>query len=143
MMPDIGGGVYPHLVRPLHRDVYDDVEGARRSAGLADFRERHYRRPGRGRWPESTLARAGVGMMSAADPTKTLAELRPGMNATVTSFVEEDENVLRKILSLGIVPGDDLLVLSTWPAVVFELGSTSYALDIEIAKGICVTSTPR
>ena len=81
--------------------------------------------------------------MSAADPTKTLAELRPGMNATVTSFVEEDENVLRKILSLGIVPGDDLLVLSTWPAVVFELGSTSYALDIEIAKGICVTSTPR
>ena len=81
--------------------------------------------------------------MSSVDPAKTLAELRSGMNATVTSFVEEDESALRKILSLGIVPGDDLLVLSTWPAVVFELGSTSYALDIEIAKRIRVTTNPR
>ena len=80
--------------------------------------------------------------MNSAESTKTLADLRPGVNATVTSFVESDESILRKILSLGIVPGDDLLVLSSWPAVVFELGSTSYAIDTEIAKRIRVTTTP-
>jgi len=64
------------------------------------------------------------------------------MNATVTGFVESDESVLRKILSLGIAPGDGLLVLSSWPAVVFEVGSTSYAIDTEIAKKIRVTTNP-
>jgi len=79
--------------------------------------------------------------MGSTDTPQTLAEMRRGMNVTVTSFVEGDDGILRKILSLGIAPGDEILVLSAWPAVVFELGSTSYALDIEIAKRIRVTAT--
>ncbi|MEE2886860.1 MAG: FeoA family protein [Planctomycetota bacterium] len=79
--------------------------------------------------------------MGSTDTPETLADMRRGMNAMVTSFVEGDDGILRKILSLGIAPGDEILVLSTWPAVVFELGSTSYALDVEIAKRIRVTAT--
>lgn len=81
--------------------------------------------------------------MSPAGIPDTLADMPKGMNVTVTSFAEGDDDVLRKILSLGIVPGDEILVLSTWPAIVFELGSTSYALDVEIAKRIRVTATSR
>ena len=81
--------------------------------------------------------------MSRADTPETLAEMPRGMNATVTSFVEDDDAVLRKILSLGIAPGDEILVLATWPSIVFELGSTSYALDFEIAKRIRVTAISR
>ncbi len=69
---------------------------------------------------------------------KTLAELLPQVNATVTGFVSGDEEAVRKILSLGIVPGDHLKVLANYPAVVFELGSTSYALDNELAGQILV-----
>ncbi len=80
-----------------------------------------------------------MGLMSAGDQG-TLAELPAGMNATVTGLVEGDDDALRKILSLGIVPGDELQVLSTWPTIVFELGSTSYALDVELARRIRVTA---
>lgn len=69
----------------------------------------------------------------------TLAALRAGAHATVTGFAAGDDDAVRKILSLGVVPGDDLRVLSTWPAVVFELGATSYALDGELARRILVS----
>jgi Fe2+ transport system protein FeoA len=59
---------------------------------------------------------------------------------TVTGFVEGDEDAVRKIIALGIIPGDVLGVLATWPTVVFELGSTSYALDSELAGRILVTA---
>ena len=70
----------------------------------------------------------------------TLANLKPGVNATVTGFVDGDEDAVRKILALGVAPGDVLEVLATWPAVVFELGSNSYALDNELARRILVTT---
>jgi Fe2+ transport system protein FeoA len=46
---------------------------------------------------------------------------------------------MRKLLALGVAPGDVLRVLSTWPAVVFEVGSTSIAIDDELASIILVT----
>lgn len=70
----------------------------------------------------------------------TLATLKSGRIATVLGFVDGDEDAVRKILSLGIVPGDELRVLRSWPSVVFELGSTSYALDSELAGRILVTA---
>ena len=70
----------------------------------------------------------------------TLATLKAGKIGTVTGFVDGDEDAVSKILSLGIVPGDELEVLRTWPSVVFELGSTSYALDSELAGRILVTA---
>ena len=72
---------------------------------------------------------------------KTLANIRSGVNVTVTGFVDDDADAVRKILSLGIIPGDALQVLSTWPAVVFEVGTTSYALDSELAGRILVAET--
>lgn len=72
---------------------------------------------------------------------KTLANTGSGVNVTVTGFVDSDPDAVRKILSLGIIPGDALQVLATWPAVVFEVGSTSYALDSELAGRILVAET--
>lgn len=74
--------------------------------------------------------------MGLAETAITLDQLSKGVRATVTAIAEDDEDAVRKILSLGIVPGDEILVLATWPAIVFELGSTSYALDVELARRI-------
>ena len=74
--------------------------------------------------------------MGSADTATTLDQLKNGVRATVTGLAEDDEDAVRKILSLGIVPGDEILVLATWPAIVFELGSTSYALDVDLARRI-------
>ena len=70
----------------------------------------------------------------------TLANIRSGVNVTVTGFVDGDEGAVSKILALGIIPGDVLLVLAAWPAVVFAVGSTRYALDNELAARILVTA---
>ena len=75
--------------------------------------------------------------------TQSLAELEKGAQATVTGFVEGDESAVRKILALGIAPGDELLVLAKFPSVIFELGSTSYAIDDELAGRILVSRHTR
>jgi Fe2+ transport system protein FeoA len=67
----------------------------------------------------------------------TLASLRAGAVAVVTGFAADDE-AMRKLLALGIVPGDRLRLRATWPAFVFELGATSYALDRELARAVQV-----
>jgi len=78
--------------------------------------------------------------LTSSEMSTTLANIRSGVNVTVTGFVDGDEGAVRKILALGIIPGDVLLVLAAWPAVVFEVGSTSYALDSELAGRILVTA---
>jgi Fe2+ transport system protein FeoA len=77
----------------------------------------------------------------AVPPVQTLAMSSAGVNVTITGFVEGDDEAVRKLLALGLVPGDALRLLSTWPAFVFELGSTSYAVDTELAQRILVTET--
>ena len=76
-----------------------------------------------------------VGIVEA----EALTELPKGAVATVTGFVEGDETGVRKLLALGIAPGDELLVLAKYPSVVFELGSTSYAIDDELATLVLVS----
>jgi Fe2+ transport system protein FeoA len=75
----------------------------------------------------------------AVDPTVTLKSLKPGSTGRVTGFVGGEEEAMRKLLALGVTPGDVLHVLSGWPAIVFEVGSTSIALDDELAAIILVT----
>lgn len=69
----------------------------------------------------------------------TLAQLKKGSTATVTAFAESDPEAVRKLLSLGLVPGDRLLVLARWPAVVFEVGASCLALDAELASRVFVS----
>ena len=70
--------------------------------------------------------------------TETLAQLRRHARAIVVGFVEDDEESVRKLLAIGVVPGDHLVVLATFPACLFELGSASYAVDRELASKILV-----
>jgi Fe2+ transport system protein FeoA len=74
---------------------------------------------------------------------RRLSELRPGCTVTVTRFAEEDEEQLTKLLALGIVPGDRLRLRATRPAFVFDIGSSSYAVDRELAARIYVSESGR
>ena len=62
-----------------------------------------------------------------------LTSVRAGKAVTVTGFVEGDEHAVRKILALGIIPGDRIDVLATNPAFLIEIGSAQYAIDSELA----------
>ncbi len=68
----------------------------------------------------------------------TLASLAAGTRAVIVGFAPEDEEAIRKLLALGLAPGDHLHVVATYPACLFELGSASYALDRELAGKVLV-----
>lgn len=71
--------------------------------------------------------------------TTTLAALTKGAVATVIGFAEGNDEAVRKLLALGVAPGDKLRILATGHACMFEVGSARYAIDRELATRVLVT----
>ena len=69
---------------------------------------------------------------------KALTELQPGQHGRVESIDEENREDLRKVLTLGILPGDDVELIRRSPSVVFAHGATQFALDARLAACIRV-----
>ncbi len=80
----------------------------------------------------------------ALDPFKTmstedlrpLSDLKPGEKGKVRDIPNEE--ILRKVLSLGIYPGDTLLVIRKKPLIVFRIGASQFTFDHRLASGIYV-----
>jgi Fe2+ transport system protein FeoA len=79
---------------------------------------------------------------AGATPAVTLAELHAGERAVVTGFVADDEHLLRKLLAIGLAPGDRLTLRRRWPVFVFDAGATSFAIDGELARRVTVQREP-
>ncbi len=62
--------------------------------------------------------------------------MRPGEAGTIHALDTTDPDALRKILSLGIVPGERIELIRRTPAVVFAIGASQFALDRELASRI-------
>ncbi len=67
---------------------------------------------------------------------RPLSSLKPGEKGRVRDI--PDEEILRKVLSLGIYPGDTLLVIRRKPLVVFRIGASQFSFDHRLASGIFV-----
>ena len=78
----------------------------------------------------------------AAMQTTTLAALEKSAVATVIGFTEGDEDAVRKLLALGVAPGDKVRVLAAGHACMFEVGSARYAIDRDLALRVLVTRAP-
>lgn len=50
----------------------------------------------------------------------------------------DDEKILKKLMSMGILPGIQLEVVQTFPAYVFQAGYTQIAVDKSIASAVWV-----
>ncbi|ADC66470.1 iron (metal) dependent repressor, DtxR family [Ferroglobus placidus DSM 10642] len=64
-----------------------------------------------------------------------LSELKPG-DEGVIKYLAGDEDVMRKAIALGILPGKKVKVIRTFPAIVIKLGNSNIALDENIASQI-------
>jgi ferrous iron transport protein A len=69
---------------------------------------------------------------------KKLTEIKKGHECIVTEIITKDDSILRKLMSMGILPGVKLRVILTFPAYVFEAGYTRVAVDKTIASAIIV-----
>jgi Fe2+ transport system protein FeoA len=73
-------------------------------------------------------------------PGRTLLELAPGERGLVTGLVHQRKrgSYTERLTALGVLPGVELEVIRRWPAVVFQLGHSQFAVDEELAGLILV-----
>lgn len=71
--------------------------------------------------------------------TLPLDQLKPGTKGKVTALTETDPQRLKKLMAMGILPGQHITVIQQYPAHVFALGHTQLAVDTAIARTILVT----
>ena len=70
----------------------------------------------------------------------TLADLMPGQHAVVLGLKPafSDAQNVRKYLAMGLVPGVEIKLIQRFPAYVFELGYSQFAIDRELASVVLV-----
>ena len=67
-----------------------------------------------------------------------LSEMKSNDTGTVADLDTSNTNILRKLMSMGILPGMPLRMIQTFPSYVFEVGYTQVAVDKEIASTVKV-----
>jgi len=67
-----------------------------------------------------------------------LSQLKKGSLAEVLRFDMTDRSTLRKLLSLGVIPGTRIRVVHTFPSYVIEIDSSQMVFDKTIASSIRV-----
>jgi len=72
---------------------------------------------------------------------RSLADLHVGDRGQISGFSTYEPKKIRKLMSLGIYPGLLIRLLQVFPAYVFQVGFTQFAVDREIAREIQVILT--
>jgi ferrous iron transport protein A len=67
-----------------------------------------------------------------------LTEMKKNQEGIVAELTTDNKNILRKLMSMGILPGMSLRVIQTFPGYVFQVGYTQVAVDKEIASVILI-----
>ncbi|MCX7771993.1 MAG: ferrous iron transport protein A [Clostridia bacterium] len=70
-----------------------------------------------------------------------LADLQKGQTGTVSQINTTSGSILRKLMSMGILPGVRITMIQTYPSYVFQAGFTQVAVDREIASVITLETT--
>jgi DtxR family Mn-dependent transcriptional regulator len=73
----------------------------------------------------------------------SLAELHRGETARVTEIADPASSAGRKLTAMGVLPGAALVVLQRYPAIVFRIGYSEFAVDTALAGQVRVTRVPR
>ena len=78
-------------------------------------------------------------LVSGAQYTATLADLRPGQEARLVSFSSEiSPERLNQLQSYGLLPGSHIWVLQNWPVIVVQVEHTELAVENDLARQIFI-----
>lgn len=69
----------------------------------------------------------------------TLCSMELKKTGKISRLETKDPGILRKIMSMGILPGMPVTLLRRSPSYLFEVDQTRYAVDSEIANHIYVS----
>ena len=68
----------------------------------------------------------------------SLSRLRRNQKGTVAYIGVEDQEILQKLMSMGVLPGTRIELIQQFPSYVFQSGNTQFAVDRQIADCIYV-----
>lgn len=69
---------------------------------------------------------------------KTLANIEKGFEGSIVEIKTNRNDIIRKMMAMGVFPGSSVKVIQTFPSYVFQVGYTQIAVDKEIADTILV-----
>lgn len=67
-----------------------------------------------------------------------LTELKAGERGEIAYLSTTDAGKMQKLMSMGVLPGSDLVVTRTFPTYIFKVGHSEFAVDDELAREIFV-----
>jgi len=68
----------------------------------------------------------------------SLCDMNNRQEGVVAELVTDNGSILRKLMSMGILPGTRIKLIQKFPSYVFQVGYTQVAVDREIASVISV-----
>ncbi|TYO99499.1 DtxR family Mn-dependent transcriptional regulator [Geothermobacter ehrlichii] len=67
-----------------------------------------------------------------------LTELKAGERGEIAYLSTDNEKKMQKLMSMGVLPGNEILLSRTFPSYVFKVGYSEFAVDDELAREIFV-----
>ncbi len=67
-----------------------------------------------------------------------LTELKPGESGEIAYLSTAEPKKMQKLMSMGVLPGNQLLLKRAYPSFIFRIGHSEFAVDEELAKEIFV-----
>ncbi|MDT8440291.1 MAG: metal-dependent transcriptional regulator [Desulfuromonadales bacterium] len=80
---------------------------------------------------EEARAQGEVGVVA-------LTELKAGEQGEIAYLAATDVSKMQKLMSMGVLPGNVLQLLRAYPAFIFKVGHSEFAVDNDLAREIFV-----
>ena len=65
-----------------------------------------------------------------------LTEFKAGENGEIAYLAATDVSKMHKLMSLGVLPGNVLTLIRNYPAFIFRVGNSEFAVDSDLAREI-------
>lgn len=67
-----------------------------------------------------------------------LTEFKAGDEGEIAYILTEDDTKMRKLMAMGVLPGNRILLMQTFPSYIFRVGFSEFAIDTNLAREIFV-----
>ena len=67
-----------------------------------------------------------------------LTELKSGQEGDIAYIQTEDSKKMQKLMAMGVLPGNRILLMQSFPSYIFRVGFSEFAIDSAMAREIFV-----
>lgn len=67
-----------------------------------------------------------------------LTEFKSGQDGEIAYILTEDNKKMQKLMAMGVLPGNKITLVQSFPSYIFRVGYSEFAIDTNLAKEIFV-----